>query len=74
MVLQFVTLIDIVLGQKGTVNPSAMLASLLSRRAKLHEELHSIEKQVTFSILASKPPETVFDYTGSLFFFWEFII
>ncbi|KAK7267361.1 hypothetical protein RIF29_20031 [Crotalaria pallida] len=33
-------------GQKGTVNPSAMLASLLSRRAKLHEELRSIEKQV----------------------------
>jgi hypothetical protein len=53
-VLQFVTLIDIVLGQKGTVNPSAMLASLLSRRAKLHEELRSIEKQVTFSIIASQ--------------------
>ncbi|KAF1860438.1 hypothetical protein Lal_00037782 [Lupinus albus] len=33
-------------GQKGTMNPSAMLASLLSRRAKLHEELRSIEKQV----------------------------
>ncbi|XP_028196033.1 uncharacterized protein LOC114381054 isoform X3 [Glycine soja] len=33
-------------GQKGTVNPSAMLASLLSRRAKLHEDLRSIEKQV----------------------------
>ncbi|XP_017412651.1 uncharacterized protein LOC108324259 isoform X3 [Vigna angularis] len=33
-------------GQKGTVNPSAMLASLLSRRAKLHEELRNIEKQV----------------------------
>ncbi|KAH1216539.1 hypothetical protein GmHk_13G037405 [Glycine max] len=32
-------------GQKGTVNPSAMLASLLSRRAKLHEDLRSIEKQ-----------------------------
>ncbi|KAK2455289.1 histone acetyltransferase subunit NuA4-domain protein [Trifolium repens] len=32
-------------GQKGTVNPSAMLASLLSRRAKLHEKLRSIEKQ-----------------------------
>ncbi|CAJ2627657.1 unnamed protein product [Trifolium pratense] len=33
-------------GQKGTLNPSAMLASLLSRRAKLHEELRNIEKQV----------------------------
>ncbi|KAK4273045.1 hypothetical protein QN277_021516 [Acacia crassicarpa] len=32
--------------QKGTTNPSAMLASLLSRRAKLHEELRNIEKQV----------------------------
>ncbi|XP_054800763.1 uncharacterized protein LOC129304938 [Prosopis cineraria] len=32
--------------QKGTANPSAMLASLLSRRAKLHEELRNIEKQV----------------------------
>ncbi|XP_027189027.1 uncharacterized protein [Cicer arietinum] len=31
---------------EGTVNPSAMLASLLSRRAKLHEELRNIEKQV----------------------------
>ncbi|KAH1227463.1 hypothetical protein AAZV13_10G033800 [Glycine max] len=43
-------------GQKGTVNPSAMLASLLSRRAKLHEELRSIEKQVDFSTLASGCP------------------
>ncbi|KAI4301104.1 hypothetical protein L6164_034418 [Bauhinia variegata] len=33
-------------GQKVTANPSAMLASLLSRRAKLHEELRNIEKQV----------------------------
>ncbi|KAG2719139.1 hypothetical protein I3843_03G246600 [Carya illinoinensis] len=33
-------------GQKATANPSAMLASLLSRRAKLHEELRNIEKQV----------------------------
>jgi hypothetical protein len=41
-----------------------MLASLLSRRAKLHEELRSIEKQVNFSIIASKPPETVFFFCG----------
>ncbi|XP_062147664.1 uncharacterized protein LOC133856622 isoform X2 [Alnus glutinosa] len=33
-------------GQKGSSNPSAMLASLLSRRAKLHDELRHIEKQV----------------------------
>ncbi|XP_028765501.1 chromatin modification-related protein MEAF6 [Neltuma alba] len=32
--------------QKGTANPSAMLASFLGRRAKLHEELRNIEKQV----------------------------
>ncbi|KAG4996389.1 hypothetical protein JHK82_027201 [Glycine max] len=39
-----------------------MLASLLSRRAKLHEELHNIEKHVYFSALAfgfpSKGAET----------------
>jgi hypothetical protein len=35
-------------GQKGSSNPSAMLTSLLSRRAKLHEELRNIEKQVFF--------------------------
>lgn len=35
-----------VLGQKGTANPSAMMASLLSKRAKLQEELRNIEKQV----------------------------
>ncbi|KAL5137221.1 hypothetical protein HKD37_10G027615 [Glycine soja] len=49
-------------GQKGTVNSSTMLASLLSRRAKLHEELHNIEKHVYFSALAfgfpSKGAET----------------
>ncbi|KAB1200933.1 Chromatin modification-related protein MEAF6 [Morella rubra] len=33
-------------GQKASSNPSAMLASLLGRRAKLHDELRSIEKQV----------------------------
>ncbi|PKI50188.1 chromatin modification-related protein MEAF6 isoform X1 [Punica granatum] len=33
-------------GQKGTGNPSAMMASLLSKRAKLQEELRNIEKQV----------------------------
>ncbi|XP_057427379.1 uncharacterized protein LOC130720711 isoform X1 [Lotus japonicus] len=33
-------------GQKGTLNPSAMLATLLSKRHKLHEELRNIEKQV----------------------------
>uniref|UniRef100_A0A2P2Q321 Chromatin modification-related protein MEAF6-like n=1 Tax=Rhizophora mucronata TaxID=61149 RepID=A0A2P2Q321_RHIMU len=33
-------------GQRGASNPSAMLASLLSKRSKLHEELRSIEKQV----------------------------
>lgn len=53
MVLQFVTFDDVVLGQKGTVNPSAMLASLLSKRAKLHEELRSIEKQVAFTVFVS---------------------
>ncbi|CAL1357035.1 unnamed protein product [Linum trigynum] len=34
-------------GQRGSsANPSAMLSSLLSKRAKLHEELRSIERQV----------------------------
>ncbi|KAL9662389.1 hypothetical protein QQ045_027222 [Rhodiola kirilowii] len=33
-------------GQRGSTNPSAMLASLLVKRAKLHEELRNIEKQV----------------------------
>ncbi|KAG8640194.1 hypothetical protein MANES_13G033700v8 [Manihot esculenta] len=33
-------------GQRVSSNPSAMLASLLSKRAKLHEELRNIEKQV----------------------------
>ncbi|GAB4841717.1 hypothetical protein Ancab_022439 [Ancistrocladus abbreviatus] len=33
-------------GQRMSSNPSAMLASLLSKRAKLHEELRGIEKQV----------------------------
>ncbi|KAK4573070.1 hypothetical protein RGQ29_031160 [Quercus rubra] len=33
-------------GQKASLNPSAMLTSLLGRRAKLHEELRIIEKQV----------------------------
>ncbi|XP_030936978.1 protein root UVB sensitive 2, chloroplastic-like isoform X4 [Quercus lobata] len=32
-------------GQKASLNPSAMLTSLLGRRAKLHEELRIIEKQ-----------------------------
>ncbi|KAA0059638.1 chromatin modification-related protein MEAF6 [Cucumis melo var. makuwa] len=33
-------------GQKTATNPSAMLAGLLSRRAKLQDELRNIEKQV----------------------------
>ncbi|XVF32399.1 hypothetical protein REPUB_Repub17cG0078900 [Reevesia pubescens] len=33
-------------GQRGSSTPSAMLASLLSRRAKLQEDLRNIEKQV----------------------------
>ncbi|XP_065873199.1 uncharacterized protein [Euphorbia lathyris] len=33
-------------GQRGASNPSAMLATLLGKRAKLHEELRNIEKQV----------------------------
>ncbi|XP_022758404.1 chromatin modification-related protein MEAF6-like isoform X2 [Durio zibethinus] len=33
-------------GQRGSSTPSAMLASLLSRRAKLQEELRNIERQV----------------------------
>lgn len=34
-------------GQRGSTNPSAILASLLVKRAKLHEELRNIEKQVS---------------------------
>ncbi|XP_038898404.1 chromatin modification-related protein MEAF6 isoform X3 [Benincasa hispida] len=34
------------LGQKTATNPSAMLTGLLSRRAKLQDELRNIEKQV----------------------------
>ncbi|KAB5557560.1 hypothetical protein DKX38_008469 [Salix brachista] len=33
-------------GQRGASNPAAMLASLLNKRAKLHEDLRNIEKQV----------------------------
>ncbi|XP_048138727.1 chromatin modification-related protein MEAF6 isoform X3 [Rhodamnia argentea] len=33
-------------GQRLPSNPSAMLSSLLAKRAKLHEELRNIEKQV----------------------------
>ncbi|XWS46969.1 hypothetical protein CRYUN_Cryun14cG0113500 [Craigia yunnanensis] len=33
-------------GQRGSSTPSAMLASLLSRRAKLQEELRNIERQM----------------------------
>ncbi|XP_073015551.1 uncharacterized protein [Primulina eburnea] len=33
-------------GQRTTSNPSAMLTALLCKRAKLHEELRNIEKQV----------------------------
>ncbi|KAJ8899523.1 hypothetical protein K2173_018497 [Erythroxylum novogranatense] len=33
-------------GQRGSSNPAAILASLLSKRSKLHEELRSIERQV----------------------------
>nr|KJB11316.1 hypothetical protein B456_001G253400 [Gossypium raimondii] len=33
-------------GQRGSSTPSAMLATLLSRRAKLQEELGNIERQV----------------------------
>ncbi|XWS31425.1 hypothetical protein CRYUN_Cryun23aG0074500 [Craigia yunnanensis] len=35
-------------GQRGSTTPSAMLASLLSRRAKLQEELRYIERQVYY--------------------------
>ena len=37
-----------VLGHRNSNNPSVVLASLLSKRAKLHEELRGIEKQVVF--------------------------
>ncbi|KAH9620219.1 hypothetical protein KSS87_014446 [Heliosperma pusillum] len=33
-------------GHRNSSNPSVALASLLSKRAKLHEELRNIEKQV----------------------------
>ncbi|KAF9683009.1 hypothetical protein SADUNF_Sadunf05G0167700 [Salix dunnii] len=33
-------------GQRGSSNPAAMLANLLNKRAKLHEDLRNIEKQV----------------------------
>ncbi|EPS59649.1 hypothetical protein M569_15156, partial [Genlisea aurea] len=33
-------------GQRTPTNPSALVSALLSRRAKLHEELRNIEKQV----------------------------
>ncbi|XP_073315935.1 uncharacterized protein [Primulina huaijiensis] len=33
-------------GQRTTSNPSAMLTALFCKRAKLHEELRNIEKQV----------------------------
>ncbi|PWA42698.1 chromatin modification-related protein Eaf6 [Artemisia annua] len=33
-------------GQQNSVNPSALIASLLAKRAKLHEDLRTFEKQV----------------------------
>ncbi|MCD9643286.1 hypothetical protein HAX54_030628 [Datura stramonium] len=33
-------------GQRSSSNPSAVLAALLSKRAKLHEDLRNLEKQV----------------------------
>ncbi|CAK7346410.1 unnamed protein product [Dovyalis caffra] len=33
-------------GQRGSSNPAAMLANLLNKRAKLHDELRIIERQV----------------------------
>ncbi|KAL6564107.1 hypothetical protein OROHE_005347 [Orobanche hederae] len=33
-------------GQRTSSNPAAILAALLCKRAKLHEELRSIERQV----------------------------
>ncbi|XP_052189594.1 uncharacterized protein LOC127799527 isoform X2 [Diospyros lotus] len=33
-------------GKKGSYNPAARLASLVSKREKLQEELHNIERQV----------------------------
>ncbi|KAA8543364.1 hypothetical protein F0562_021141 [Nyssa sinensis] len=33
-------------GQRTSSNPSAMLAAILCKRSKLHEELRNIEKQV----------------------------
>ncbi|KAJ6998112.1 hypothetical protein NC653_014344 [Populus alba x Populus x berolinensis] len=33
-------------GHRGSSNPAAMLANLLNKRAKLHEELRVIERQV----------------------------
>ncbi|KAK9287730.1 hypothetical protein L1049_016170 [Liquidambar formosana] len=33
-------------GQRGSTNPTAMLASLVGKREKLQEELRNIEKQV----------------------------
>ncbi|XP_057965607.1 uncharacterized protein LOC131156161 isoform X3 [Malania oleifera] len=33
-------------GQRGATTPSVMLASLISKRGKLHDELRNIEKQV----------------------------
>lgn len=33
-------------GQRTSSNPSAVLATLLSKRAKLHEDLRNLEKQV----------------------------
>ncbi|KAK4573690.1 hypothetical protein RGQ29_031581 [Quercus rubra] len=51
-------------GQKASLNPSAMLTSLLGRRAKLHEELRIIEKQDKIKIqtmdkeqVKVKPPD-----------------
>ena len=45
------------LGQRGSTTPSAMLASRLSKRAKLQEELRNIERQVisSFSSLFFSP-------------------
>ena len=59
-------------GQKASLNPSAMLTSLLGRRAKLHEELRIIEKQVNFPIFLQLVQEfNLAIINNGFFFFWD---
>ncbi|KAI8574412.1 hypothetical protein RHMOL_Rhmol01G0351600 [Rhododendron molle] len=52
-------------GQRHSSNPSAMLAAVLCKRAKLHEELRNIEKQLSTRSLIAHLNLQVYDMETS---------